>query len=77
MSTSQLLCLVLPAAIVTRWIVNLGQGTAFLDAFQIALLAGAVLLPMYFIQTGGDDWLGGLVLLASYILYAISTWFSS
>ncbi|KAF9728535.1 sodium calcium [Paraphaeosphaeria minitans] len=56
MSTTQLLCLILPATILTRWIVSLGQGTAFLDPFQIALLGGAVILPMYFIQTGGDDW---------------------
>ncbi|KAL5378637.1 hypothetical protein PMIN02_011177 [Paraphaeosphaeria minitans] len=77
MSTTQLLCLILPATILTRWIVSLGQGTAFLDPFQIALLGGAVILPMYFIQTGGDDWLGGAALLASYILYAISAWYSS
>ena len=55
MSTFHLLCFVLPAFVLARWATASTQRIEFLDGYQVGLLAIAVLLPVYAIQTGGDD----------------------
>lgn len=56
MSTFHLLCFVLPAFVLARWATTSTQSIGFLDGYQVGLLAVVVLLPVYAIQTGGDDW---------------------
>ncbi|OAL42531.1 hypothetical protein IQ07DRAFT_650889 [Pyrenochaeta sp. DS3sAY3a] len=76
-TTFRLLCFVVPASILFAWITSSEVDNMFLNNFQIAILGIAVLLPIYAIQTAGDDWLSGAALLTLYILYASSTWVST
>lgn len=56
MSTFHVLYFVLPVFVVVRWTTSSMQDIEFLDAYQVGLLVFTVLLPVYAVQTGGDDW---------------------
>jgi Ca2+:H+ antiporter len=45
------------------------------DGFQVAVLFIAVLLVNYLIQDGESHWLEGILLMAVYIIIAVSAWF--
>jgi Ca2+:H+ antiporter len=45
------------------------------DGFQVAVLFIAVLLVNYLIQDGESHWLEGILLMATYIIIAVSAWF--
>jgi hypothetical protein len=55
-STYSFVYFVLPTSILTEWLIQAGQDGAILTSFQLAVLGIAVLLPLYTIHTGSDDW---------------------
>ncbi|KAF1952097.1 hypothetical protein CC80DRAFT_552849 [Byssothecium circinans] len=75
-SAPRLLYLGLPIAVVLSWTSGSGQEVVLLTSFQIVLVGVVVLLPIYIMQTGCDDWVSGATLLALYIIYASSVWSS-
>lgn len=72
----QIALLVLPLMVVISWI-GLGNDAMTLDfdGFQVAVLFIAVLLVNYLIQDGESHWLEGVLLMAVYIIIAVSAWF--
>ncbi|KAH0271807.1 Calcium/proton exchanger, partial [Aureobasidium melanogenum] len=75
-SSMQIALLVLPLMVVISWI-GLGHDAMTLDfdGFQVAVLFIAVLLVNYLIQDGESHWLEGVLLMAVYIIIAVSAWF--
>ncbi|KAG9597203.1 Calcium/proton exchanger, partial [Aureobasidium melanogenum] len=75
-SSMQIALLVLPLMVVISWI-GLGHDAMTLDfdGFQVAVLFIAVLLVNYLIQDGESHWLEGILLMAVYIIIAVSAWF--
>jgi hypothetical protein len=55
-STSRLLYFILPISTLTSWTAHSGQEIMTLTGAQIAMLSVFVLLPVYVIHTGYDDW---------------------
>ncbi|RYN61644.1 hypothetical protein AA0117_g12948 [Alternaria alternata] len=74
MSTFHVLYFVLPAFVVVRWTTSSTQDIEFLDAYQVGLLVLTVLLPVYAVQTRGDDWCAGVALMLLYVVYAVCVW---
>ncbi|KAH0361101.1 Calcium/proton exchanger, partial [Aureobasidium melanogenum] len=75
-SSMQIALLVLPLMVVISWC-GLGHDAMTLDfdGFQVAVLFIAVLLVNYLIQDGESHWLEGILLMAVYIIIAVSAWF--
>jgi Ca2+:H+ antiporter len=75
-SSMQIALFVLPLMVVISWC-GLGQDAMTLDfdGFQVAVLFIAVLLVNYLIQDGESHWLEGILLMAVYIIIAVSAWF--
>ncbi|THY74558.1 Calcium/proton exchanger [Aureobasidium pullulans] len=75
-SSMQIALLVLPLMVVISWC-GLGNDpmTLDFDGFQVAVLFIAVLLVNYLIQDGESHWLEGILLMATYIIIAVSAWF--
>jgi len=74
-SSMQIALLVLPLIVVLGWILDNDCMTLYFDTFQIAVLFVAVLLVNYLIQDGKSHWLEGVLLIASYLIIALSAWF--
>jgi Ca2+:H+ antiporter len=75
-SSMQIALFVLPLMVVISWC-GLGDDAMTLDfdGFQVAVLFIAVLLVNYLIQDGESHWLEGILLMAVYIIIAVSAWF--
>jgi Ca2+:H+ antiporter len=75
-SSMQIALFVLPLMVVISWC-GLGEDAMTLDfdGFQVAVLFIAVLLVNYLIQDGESHWLEGILLMAVYIIIAVSAWF--
>lgn len=76
-SSMQIALLVLPLMVVIGWC-GLGspdQMTLDFDGFQVSVLFIAVLLVNYLIQDGESHWLEGVLLMATYIIIALTAYF--
>jgi len=75
-SSMQIALFVFPLMVVISWC-GLGDDAMTLDfdGFQVAVLFIAVLLVNYLIQDGESHWLEGILLMAVYIIIAVSAWF--
>ncbi|KAF4549059.1 Vacuolar calcium ion transporter-like protein 1 [Elsinoe fawcettii] len=76
-SSQQIALLVLPLMVVIGWC-GLGQPddmTLVFDGFQIGVLFIAVLLVNYLIQDGESHWLEGVLLMATYLIIAVTAFF--
>ncbi|PSN62121.1 Calcium/proton exchanger [Corynespora cassiicola Philippines] len=74
-SSMQIALLVLPLVVVLGWILGKDCMTLYFDTFQIATLFVSVLLVNYLIQDGKSHWLEGVLLMASYLIIALASWF--
>jgi len=73
-SSMQIALLVIPLMVILGWIIQADMTLVF-DGFQIALLFVSVLLVNYLIQDGKSHWMEGVLLIALYIIAAVSAWF--
>lgn len=75
-SSMQIALLVLPLMVMLSWFgVGSEAMTLDFDGFQVAVLFIAVLLVNYLIQDGESHWLEGVLLMATYLIIAVSAWF--
>jgi hypothetical protein len=74
LSTMHLLCFALPVFVLTRWAIAPGSSLEFFDVHQLGLLALALLLPLYPMQRGSDDWYVCSHLLKRKLTFASGTW---
>ncbi|KAK5103276.1 hypothetical protein LTR16_006936 [Cryomyces antarcticus] len=49
--------------------------TLYFDGFQVACLFISIILVNYLIQDGKSHWLEGVLLMATYLIIAVSAWF--
>ena len=84
-SSLQIALLVLPISVVLGWIIGPqnpspplspeGPMTLNFDGFVIAILFVSILLVNYLIQDGKSHWLEGVMLMTTYIIIAVASWF--
>ncbi|TKA47004.1 hypothetical protein B0A49_12827 [Cryomyces minteri] len=74
-SSMQIALLVLPFMVVLGWILGNDLMTLYFDGFQVACLFIAIILVNYLIQDGKSHWLEGVLLMATYLIIAVSAWF--
>ena len=75
-SSMQIALLVLPLMVMLSWFgVGSEAMTLDFDGFQVAVLFIAVLLVNYLIKDGESHWLEGVLLMATYLIIAVSAWF--
>ncbi|KAF2240090.1 Calcium/proton exchanger [Viridothelium virens] len=75
-SSMQIALLVLPLSVVLGWIIGTDPVmTLDFDGFQIVVLFVAILLVNYLIQDGKSHWLEGALLMALYLIIAVTAWF--
>ena len=84
-SSLQIALFVIPLSVVIGWIVGPkhpappavfeGPMTMNFDGFIIAILFVSILLVNYLIQDGKSHWLEGVMLMTTYIIIAVASWF--
>ncbi|KAK5141787.1 hypothetical protein LTR04_002466, partial [Oleoguttula sp. CCFEE 6159] len=74
-SSMQIALLVLPFMVVLGWILGNDSMTLYFDGFQVACLFISIILVNYLIQDGKSHWLEGVLLMATYLIIAVSAWF--
>ena len=74
-SSMQIALLVLPLSVVLGWIIGTDPVmTLDFDGFQIVVLFVSILLVNYLIQDGKSHWLEGALLMALYLIIAVTAW---
>jgi len=74
-SSMQVALLVIPIAVILGWILGQIDMNLDFDGFLITVLFVAVLLVNYLIGDGKSHWLEGVMLMALYIIIAVTAWY--
>lgn len=74
-SSMQVALLVIPLAVLLGWILNVTDMNLDFDGFLITVVFVAVLLVNYLIGDGKSHWLEGVMLMALYVIIAVTAWY--
>ncbi|QIW99173.1 hypothetical protein AMS68_004691 [Peltaster fructicola] len=76
-SSLQIALLVIPIMVLLNWF-GLGSPSTLdlnFDGFQVVVLFIAIILVNYVIQDGRSHWLEGVMLMITYIIFAVAAWY--